>query len=73
MPSTEEIIKEYGSRWDFEECYRSKWLKDFDQTIQKACQMANQQIDKEDEKAWFNILLCLEEFVTKVSKQLKDE
>ena len=40
VKSTEEIIKLYGQKWDYEECYKYFYLSDFDFTLQKACDLA---------------------------------
>ena len=33
QPSSEELIHFYGHNWDYEECYKYKYLTDFDQSL----------------------------------------
>lgn len=64
IPSTEELIRQYGDLWDFEECYKYKCLSDFDETLQKACELAKKSFDNQGNQAgedsWFKVLLILD-------------
>lgn len=71
--STEEIIKLYGQKWDYEECYKYKYLSDFDFTLQKACDLAQKAYDTQGEDAWFSILTVLNEHSKSVLQKLKEE
>jgi hypothetical protein len=78
QPSSEELILLYGHNWDYEECYKYKYLTDFDQSLQKACDLAkrvyestphipkssrrNPNDDEDGEKAWFRVLIVLDEW-----------
>jgi len=73
LPSTEELIRNYGYRWDYEECYKSHSLSDFDKTVQKACNLAKESFDKDDEKSWLKILTCLDRLAESVHKLLTEE
>ena len=73
LPSTEELIRNYGYRWDYEECYKSRSLSDFDKTVQKACNLAKESFDKDDERSWLKILTCLDRLAESVHKLLTEE
>ena len=40
--SAESHIRNFGPRWDFEECYKYKYLTNFDATVQRAIDLAKQ-------------------------------
>ena len=90
VPSSEELILAYGHYWDYEECYKYKYLTDFDQSLQKACDLARKVYDstphiprsmrdedgeEEDdgEKAWFRVLIVLDEWSRTICASLKEE
>ena len=61
IPSTEELIRQYGDLWDYEECYKYKYLSEFDEILQKACTLAKRQYDAQgEEESWFKVLLVLD-------------
>jgi hypothetical protein len=64
IPKTDELIRQYGDLWDYEECYKHKYLSDFDETLQRACLLAHKSYENEGnevgEASWFKVLLILD-------------
>lgn len=74
--SVEALIRSFGDRWDFEECYKYKHLDNFDQTIQRAVNIAARAYDKEGEGVYFTILLSLGDWSDRshaILSKLKEE
>lgn len=60
--SVESLIKNYGDRWDFEECYKYKGLNNFDASINRTVDLAKKAYPKDGEEVFFNILITLSEW-----------
>ena len=74
VKSTEELIKLYGQKWEYEECYKYIYLSDYDFTLQKACDLAKKAYETQgEEDAWFLILTVLNDQSKTILTKLKEE
>ena len=71
--SAEEIIRNFGAFWDYEDCYKYDYLKSFDQMIQKSCELAAKAFEHEGEEAWFKLLRKLDKIQDEVPTKLRLE
>jgi len=55
--STAELQKICTEKWEFEQCYKYKFLKNFDETLIRMIGLANKDFEKKHESdAFFSIL-----------------
>jgi hypothetical protein len=66
-------MRNFGDRWDFEECYKYKGLNNFDMTINRTVDLAKRAYQKDGEEVFFKILLSLSDWSQQVQIRLREE